>query len=79
MTFSLLGKISVVILPLALALPGCAGMTQEIGEDRQDIRRTLEQGEASYEKREYFGYPDKQENWNATDWSLWMDTHGGGR
>lgn len=79
MTPGLLWKFAVLILPLALALPGCAGMSQEIREDRRDLRRTMEQGESSYEKREYFGFPDNKEDWNATDWSLWMDTHGGGR
>jgi hypothetical protein len=79
MTLSHLWKIPVSILLLALLLPGCAGMTQEIREDRRDVWRTMEQGESSYEKREYFGLPAKQEDWNATDWSLWMDSHGGGR
>ncbi len=74
-----LWKISLLILPLALALAGCAGMSQEIAEDRRDVRRAPEQRESYYEKHEYFGLPAQERDWNSTDWSLWMDTHGGGR
>ena len=72
------------LLLLALSLPACGVSMQDIKQEIQDdTRSTMEQmrrNEASYEKREYLGLTsDKSENWNSTDWSLWMDTHGGGR
>ena len=72
------------LLLLTLFLPACGVSLQDIKQEIQDdTRSTMEQmrrNEASYEKREYLGFTsDKSENWNSTDWSLWMDTHGGGR
>ena len=73
-----------LLLLLALALTGCAVTSQDIRQEIQDesrgTRERMEQAEKYYEKREYLGLTsDKSENWNSTDWSLWMDTHGGGR
>ena len=67
---------------LALGLTGCArfnqDISQEIKQDRLEARQKMEQAEKSYEKREYLGLTSKDsEKWNSTDWSLWMDTHGG--
>jgi hypothetical protein len=69
-------------LMLALGLTGCArfnqDISQEIKQDRLEARQKMEQAEKSYEKREYLGLTSKDsEKWNSTDWSLWMDTHGG--
>ena len=71
-------------LLLALSLSGCAvnsqDLRQEIQGESRGTRKTMEQAEKSYEKREYLGLTsDKSEEWNSTDWSLWVDTHGGGR
>ncbi len=70
------------LLMLALGLTGCAGfnqdISQEIKQDRSEARQKMAQAEKSYEKREYLGLTSKDsEKWNSTDWSLWMDTHGG--
>lgn len=70
------------LLLLVLTLPGCGVSTQELRQEiRDESRGTIEQmtrGEKSYEKREYLGLTSKDsENWNSTDWSLWMDMHGG--
>ncbi len=76
---------SLGVIPLmAAALLGCAGglqdIRQEINDDRRTARQTIAQREAFYEKHEYLGFSsDQSEQWNSTDWSLWMDTHGGGR
>ena len=72
------------LLLLALSLPGCAvtgqDLRQEIQDESRGTRERMEQAEKSYESRKYFGLTsDKSEEWNSTDWSLWMDTHGGGR
>ena len=72
------------LLLLALPLPGCALTGQDLRQEIQDESRgtgqRMEQAEKSYESRRYLGLTsDKSEEWNATDWSLWMDTHGGGR
>jgi hypothetical protein len=70
------------LLLLALSPLGCAGLTQdisqEIKQDKLEARQEMEQREKAYEKREYFGLTSKDsDKWNSTDWSLWMDTHGG--
>jgi hypothetical protein len=67
---------------LALGLTGCAGLnqdiSQEIKQDKIEVRQQLEQRENAYEKREYLGLTSKDsENWNSTDWSMWMNAHGG--
>ncbi len=83
MPHNLLAKFLGFLL-LALSLSGCTvtsqDLRQEIQDERRGARETMEKAEKSYEKREYLGLTsDKSENWNSTDWSLWMDTHGGGR
>ncbi len=83
MPHNLLAKFLGFLL-LALSLSGCAGGGQDIKQEFKDERRgaqqKMESAEASYEKHEYLGLTsDNSENWNSTDWSLWMDTHGGGR
>jgi hypothetical protein len=70
-------------LLLALPLTGCAvtsqDLRQEIQDERRGTREKMEQAEKSYESRRYLGLTsDKSEEWNSTDWTLWMDTHGGG-
>ena len=82
MPHNLLGKFLGFLL-LALSLPGCAltgqDLRQEIQDERRGTRERMEQAEKSYESRRYFGLTsDKSEEWNSTDWTLWMDTHGGG-
>ncbi len=77
-------KLLGVTLVLVLTLPGCGVTAQDLKQELQDDRRSTEkamaQGEKTYEKNEYLGLTsDNSENWNSTDWSLWMDTHGGGR
>ncbi len=81
---STLWKLLGFLLLLALSLLGCAVTGQDIRQELQDdIRGTKEKmarGEETYEKRKYFGLTSEDsEKWNSTDWSLWMDTHGGGR
>ena len=71
------------LLLLALPLSGCAvtgqDLRQEIQDESRGTRERMEQAEKSYESRRYFGLTsDKSEEWNSTDWTLWMDTHGGG-
>jgi hypothetical protein len=83
MPHNLLGKFLSFLL-LALPLLGCAVTGQDLRQEIQDESRgtgqRMEQAEKSYESRRYLGLTsDKSEEWNATDWSLWMDTHGGGR
>jgi hypothetical protein len=83
MPHNLLGKILGFLL-LALSLLGCAGISQdisqEIKDDRRAAREKMAEAEKSYESRRYFGLTsDKSEEWNSTDWTLWMDMHGGGR
>ncbi len=82
MPHNLIGKFLGFLL-LALSLSGCAVTSQDIRQEIQDesrgTREKMEQAEKSYESRRYFGLTsDKSEEWNSTDWSLWMDTHGGG-
>jgi hypothetical protein len=69
---------------LALILSGCGvtgpDLRQEIQDERRGTREQMEQAEKSYEGHRYLGLTsDKSEEWNSTDWSLWMDTQGGGR
>jgi len=83
MPHNLLGKFLSFLL-LALPLLGCAGglqdIKQEIRDESRAAKQSLAQTEQTYESRRYFGFTsDKSEEWNSTDWSLWMDTHGGGR
>ena len=71
-------------LLIALSLSGCAvtgqDLRQEIQDESRGTREKMEQAEKSYEGRRYFGLTsDNSEEWNSTDWSLWMDNHGGGR
>lgn len=81
MVHNSLWKLLDFLLLLALTLPDCGVTTQELRQEIQDENRgTLEKmsrGETTYEKREYLGLTSKDsENWNSTDWSLWMDAHG---
>ena len=69
-------------LLLTLGLAGCAGLnqdiSQEIRQDRLEARQKMAQNEKSYEKREYEGLTSRDSSsWNGTDWTLWMDAHGG--
>jgi hypothetical protein len=71
-------------LLLALSLLGCAGMgqdiKQEIRDESREAKQRMAEAEKSYESRRYLGLTsDKSEEWNSTDWSLWMDSQGGGR
>ncbi len=84
MVKKLAGKFWGLPLILAVGLTGCAGggqeIRQEIAQDRLDIRRQIEQQNAAYQKREDIGFSSSDSNnWNSTDWSMWMDTRGGGR
>ncbi len=84
MTCNLLWKFLGVAPLLVLTLLGCAGsmanLKQEISDDRRTIRQNVAEREYYYEKRQYLGFSsDKPEDWNSTDWSLWVDTQGGGR
>lgn len=79
-----LWKFLVLLLPLACGLTGCAGLSQdisqEIKQDKLEAKQQLEQAEKTYKKNEYLGLTSEDsEKWNSTDWSLWMDTQGGGR
>ena len=81
MAYNPLWKLLGSLLLLALTLPGCGVTGQDIRQELQDERRgTMERGEKSSENHKYQGltYRDS-ENWNSTDWSLWMDEQGGGR
>jgi hypothetical protein len=52
----------------AMAFGGCAEMPYGI-----------EGAEHRYEKHQYLGLSSENpQNWNATDWSLWMNSQGGG-
>jgi len=69
---------------LTLLLMGCSGMAQdikqEIKDDRREAKEKMEQAEKSYEQHKYFGLSSTDsDKWNSTDWTLWMDAHGGGR
>ena len=82
MSYNLRGKLLGFLL-LALSLPSCAVTSQDLRQEIQDesrgTRERMEQAEKSYKNREYLGFTSKDsENWNSTDWSLWMDTHGAG-
>jgi hypothetical protein len=83
MTGGALGKFVLGILLLTLPLLACAGISQdisqEIKDDRREAREQMAEAEKNYESHQYFGLTsEKSDQWNATDWSLWMDTHGGG-
>lgn len=80
----LLWKSLGVILLLTGSLLGCAGsmqdISQEIYDDRRGAKQKLAEIDKAYEQQEYFGLSSKDsEKWNSTDWSMWMDAHGGGR
>ncbi len=84
MTLAFLSKFLGLILLATLVLPGCGVTTQDLRQEIQDTRAgTMEkmaEAEKSYEGRRYFGFTsEKSEEWNSTDWGMWMDTHGGGR
>jgi hypothetical protein len=69
-------------LLLALPLLGCGVTTQDFKQEIQDDIRGSEekmaQGIEKYEKTKYFGLTtNDSDKWNSTDWSLWMDKHGG--
>ena len=71
-------------LLLAVLLWGCGvssqDLRQEAQDDRRGIREKMSQAENSYEKNEYYGLSSQDpNNWNPTDWQLWMDSQGGGR
>ena len=75
---------SMGFLLLAALLWGCGVTSQDLRQEAQDdlrgTREKLSQAEKSYEKNEYLGLTSKDpNNWNSTDWSLWMDLQGGGR
>lgn len=79
-----MGKFLGLILLLALGLTGCAGLSQdiqqEIRDDSREARQKMAERQESYKQNEYYGFTSKDsDKWNSTDWSLWMDTHGGGR
>ncbi len=76
-------KLSGLLLSLAFALLSCAGLGtdigQEIKQDRLEARQKMEQAEASYHHRASFGLTSEDpDHWNSTDWTLWMDSQGGG-
>jgi outer membrane biogenesis lipoprotein LolB len=76
-------KFPVSLLLTALLLGGCGVTSQDLKQEYQDdVRGTREKWdrlEKSYESHQYFGYSSPDANqWNTTDWTLWMDTHGGG-
>ena len=82
MAQSILWKFLGFFMLPALALLGCAVTGQDIRQEFQDesrgTREKMEQAEKSYEKREYLGLTSRDsDKWNSTDWSMWMDTHGG--
>ncbi len=72
-----------ILLLLALTPFGCGAtnqdLRQEIRDDLRGTREQMSQREKAYEKREDFGLTSKDsKDWNSTDWSLWMDSRGGG-
>ena len=82
MTHNPLCKFLGFLLLLGFTLPGCGVTTQELRQELEDERRgnleKMKESEKTYQNREYLGLTAKDsENWNSTDWSLWMDTHGG--
>lgn len=84
MAYNPLWKFLALLLLAALGLMGCAGLSQdisqEIKQDRLEARQKMAEAEKNYESHKNFGYSsENSDNWNATDWSLWMDMHGGGR
>ena len=61
---------------------GCGVSSQDLRQEaRDDLRGTREkmsQAEKSYENNEYYGFSSQDpNNWNSTDWQLWMDSQGG--
>ncbi len=83
MTDNFFGKFLGFLL-LVLSLSGCAGtgqdLRQELRDENSGIREKMAQAEKSYESRKYIGLTSEDSSkWNPTDWSMWMDAHGGGR
>lgn len=71
------------LVALVLLLMGCAGLAQDVKQEiRDDVREAqqkMAEQEKSYKQNEYLRYTsDNSDNWNGTDWSLWMDSQGGG-
>jgi hypothetical protein len=71
-------------LLLTLSLFGCGITTQDLKQEIQDdirgTREKMSQGEKTYESNKYLGLTSTDsDKWNSTDWTMWMDTHGGGR
>ena len=82
MGHNLLREFFALLLLLGFTLPGCGVTTQDLRQELQDEsrgnREKIEQAQKTYKSREYLGLTSKDsQNWNSTDWSLWMDTHGG--
>lgn len=67
-TKRILGKSLGLILTLALFLGGCAGTNSVLDVAGQAYKHNVDQMMSS----------PNQEEWNATDWSLWMNSQGGG-
>jgi hypothetical protein len=68
---------------LFTALLGGCGVTsqdlrQEVQDDLRGTREKMSQTEKIYEKNESYGLnPKDANNWNPTDWSIWVDSQGG--
>jgi hypothetical protein len=69
-------------LLLAVLLWGCGVSSQDLRQEAQDdlrgTREKMSQAEKIYEKNESYGLnPKDSDNWNSTDWSIWVDSQGG--
>ena len=63
-------QVAIILTALTLTLAGCGGAVQTSKEpDETELRQRLHPGPA-------FNKPASE--WNATDWSLWVGTKGGG-
>jgi outer membrane biogenesis lipoprotein LolB len=72
-----------LFLLLAALLGGCGVTGSDLRQEAQDdLRGTKEKWsrmEKSYESHQYFGYSSQNpDEWNTTDWTLYMDSQGGG-
>lgn len=83
MTLLFFEKFPGLILLAALFLGGCGVTSQDLKQEFQDQmagnRERAARLEKSYESHKYFGYSSPNtDQWNTTDWTLWMDRQGGG-
>jgi Tfp pilus assembly protein PilP len=72
------------ILLSVLLLGGCGvtnqDLRQEVHDDMRGTKERISRMDKSYESHKYFGYSSQDpDQWNTTDWTLYMDSQGGGR